>query len=214
MDNSDGITFTPGELAVVESPGFFSQKFSSVFAGYKTNQYVIIEHPVHNGRFVPLEDGIEIMIRFVENGVAYGFRSHILRISRLPFPLVYIEYPQRFESAVLRKEGRFPVELEAGICLFKSKDNPMGKLKGRILNLSRNGCLLRSPTPFDPESSLFISVPFPEFGRVEDLEVEVRGCRKSGSEYHVGLSFIDNLDTQWQTIEEYLERLESMQVRP
>lgn len=206
-------TFSPGIKIILESPSLFNQKFSSYFRGYKLNQYVIIEQPIHNNRPVPIDEETEVMVRFIENGRAYGFKAEVLGVAKRPYPLLFISFPQVVESSNLRRDERYPVRLKAAYSNEKMNGDASEKIEGQILNLSNNGCLLSSPEPAEAESYIFLSIPFPEQGLVTNLEAEVKACRKTGMEFHLGLNFLDKLDPQHKKIEGYLDNLKALQVR-
>lgn len=213
MESTTKIAFTPGVKVIVESPSLFNQKFTSYFRGYKTGQWVIIDQPLHNDRPIPLDVEIEVMVRFIIEGKAFGFKSEIMGLAKRPFPLVFLAYPENVESSNLRRDERYPVRLDAAFSLESQDGDSNEKTTGQILNLSLNGCLLTSTEPYDTETFLYLSIPFPEQGLVKNLETEVKACRKQDSEFHMGLNFVDKLDPQHKKIESYLENLKALQVR-
>ena len=206
-------TFSPGLRLIVEFPSIFNNKFNSLFRGFKQNQYVIIDHPIHNSLPVQLDEGIVCMVRFIEAGKACGFMSEVLGFARRPFPLVFLKYPESIESSNIRREERYPVRLNLAFSTDKESDNKNERVKGEILNLSSSGCLLSSPKSFSVETILYLVIPFPEHGLAVDLESEVKNCQKIEDINHMGLSFSDSLQPVHAKVNAYLENLKLLRVR-
>ncbi|MBW2090850.1 MAG: flagellar brake protein [Deltaproteobacteria bacterium] len=205
--------FSPGLKLIIEFPSIFNNKFNSIFRGFKQNQYIIIDHPIHNNLQVQLESGIVCMVRFIEAGRACGFESEIIDLAKHPYPLVFLKYPTSIESSALRSEERYPVKLNVVFSQEKEAESKNERLKGEILNLSQSGCLLGSPEPFPLDSFLYLVIPFPEHGLAVDLEGEVKNCQKMGEIYHIGLKFSDSLQPVHNIVAAYLDNLKLLRVR-
>jgi len=206
-------SFTPGLKLIIEFPSIFNNKFNSYFRGYKQNQYVILDHPMHNNLRVQLNEGIVCMIRFIETGKACGFMSEIIGLVKRPYPLLFLKYPATIESSNLRSEERYPVKLNVAFSLKKESESKEERIKGEILNLSESGCLLSSPEPFSREDFLYLVIPFPEHGLAVDLEAKVKNCQKINKMYQIGLKFSDRLHPVHNIVSAYLENLKLLRVR-
>ncbi len=211
MENK--ISFTPGARLIIEFPSIFKRRYYSSIIGHKQEQYIIIDHPVQDKRPLLLDEGMVCMVRYIEGGVACGFKTQVIGVSSRPYSLVFLEFPRSVESSNLRKEDRYPVSL-AGV-LSEERNIESSDPKSvvcDIRNISRGGCLVSSPEAFEPETMLFLTINLPEHGEADNLETEVKSCSKAGREYQLGLNFADLLNPAYKKIEAYLENLKLLQV--
>lgn len=211
MENK--ISFTPGARIIIEFPSLFKRRFYSSIMGYKQEQYIIIDHPAWDKRPLLLDEGMVCMVRYIENGLACGFKTQVIGVSSRPYPLVFLEFPRSIESSNLRKEDRYPVSLAGALSEEKSEESSDHKsLVCNILNISRGGCLVSSPEAFELETTLLLTINLPEQGEAENLETEVKSCSKAGQEYQLGLNFANLLNPAYKKVTAYLENLKLLQV--
>lgn len=211
MENK--ISFTPGARIIIEFPSLFKRRFYSSIIGHKQEQYIIIDHPAQDKRPLRLEEGMVCMVRYIEKGLACGFKTQIVGVSSRPYSLVFLEFPRSIESSNLRKEDRYPVSLAGALSEEKSEESSDHKsLVCDIINISRGGCLVNSPEAFEPETTLLLTINLPEQGEAENLETEVKSCSKAGQEYQLGLNFANLLNPAYKKVTAYLENLKLLQV--
>ena len=207
------ISFTPGARLIIEFPSLFKRRYYSFIIGHKQEQYIIIDHPVQGNRPLRLDEGMVCMVRYIENGLACGFKTEVIGVSNRPYSLVFLEFPRSVESSNLRKEDRYPVSIAGTLSVTRSEESSNDKsLVCDVINISRGGCLASSPEAFEPETMLFLTINLPEHGEAENLETEVKSCSKEGPEYQLGLNFADFLNPAYKKVEAYLENLKLLQV--
>jgi len=212
MENK--FSFTPDARIIIEFPSLFKRRYYSAIRGHKQDQYIIIDHPAQNNRLLPLEESMICMVRYIDNGLACGFKSQVLGTTLRPYPLAFLEFPTQIESSNLRKEERYPVSL-AGSYVKESteEDSAQTPLACDVINISGGGCLVASPEQAETETTIFLTISLPEEGDCEGLEAEVKSCTQSGMEYHLGLNFSDLLNPDYKKVAAYLDNLRKLQVR-
>ena len=207
------IVLHPGAKIIIEFPSLFRSKFTSCLRGFRQNHFVIIDHPQNKNLPVHIEEGTACLVRFINEGMACGFKSDYLGSTRHPFPLAFLSYPAHIESSNLRQEERYLVEIETAFSDRNFEESQGDQLTGQILNLSRSGCLLNSPENYEPNSFLYLTITIPKYGRAYDIEVEVKSAQKSSEGYMLGLSFINRLNPEHKKLDAYLDDIKLLQVR-
>ena len=205
--------FCPGVPAVLEVSETGKKKFTTYFRGYKTKQYLILDHPLSVGKPIHIPDGSSVVVRFIHEGSIIGFRTTAICHSSAPSPLMFLRFPQAVESSRLRKSERYPVSIE---CICSGK-RLMGAVdtypRATMLNLSEGGCMVEAVGDYDQGTFVFLTVFLPEQGRVDDVEAEVKRVDKKGDRFLLGLAFADLLDPGFEEIRGYLNLLKTYRVR-
>ncbi len=127
--------------------------------GYLDNTSLLTTAPVANGLRVPLRDGDKVVIRVFANQNAFAFDTFVLRVVKIPFDYLHLEFPTRIQGAVIRKSPRVKTRLITTISrqdaqgAFPAGDDPNRKT-GILLNLSADGALLEAKTPLTEKGGL------------------------------------------------------------
>lgn len=200
---------TPGTQLMVTLGGLDSH-LKTTFVGLERGRYVLFRTPQrnpHNGVYEYLYSGNETKVSFLFEGSLFSFASRVQSFTATPYPLVFVDFPERIESHNLRKEHRvecsFPVQAKCGnrIC------------QAMIMDLSRNGCSLAMPLATEdpapqPGDTLYIESPL--FGATGETRIKSQVRRmKAGAAAtaSLGLTF-DNLPSQVdQWIENYVAQV-------
>jgi c-di-GMP-binding flagellar brake protein YcgR len=205
--------FKPGAPAIIEIRGYPKIRFQTFFRGCKYNHFLIIDHPIRDGRPVPIGDDTQCIIRFISEGEIIGFRSVITALIRNPEALAFLRYPKSVEVSRLRQSDRYPVQIEAVCAPKKLAGHIDAYPRAMMLNLSEGGCLLESIESFDKGELVYLTVFIPERPPVIDLESEIKRVDKKGDKFHLGMAFTDLLDPNFEEIQGYLHLLKSYRVR-
>jgi c-di-GMP-binding flagellar brake protein YcgR len=206
--------FSPGLPLSIELPFLEKIRCASFFRGCKEYHYILIDHPVHNGLPVLLENNKPCVVRFIYEGNVFGFSGHIISAIRQPFPLVFLTYPHQLESLNLRTNPRYPVRIEATYTYQTPEGSAPGIGTGLIVNISEGGCLLEVEDSIDPGNRLTLSFTIPPQETVQELEVEVKRVKKGGEHAHLGLTFITPSESNTRKINEYLAHMKSLRISP
>lgn len=202
-----GLRFNAIALQAVKS------KFASNFAGYKHDQYIVIEHPIIDGVPMRLEEGTVWIIYFVHNGFIYEFTSQIIGATKSPFPLTFLSYPNSIDRTDLRIEKRYPVEVEAEFYLDPEEIGRENWLKGTIQDISLKGCQLKTKIPLLPGTIVHLALSLHDQGEIKNMTATAKNCRKAGDSYLVGLSFFDFTTPDYEKWSDYITRLIAVSLR-
>ena len=181
--------FSPGLAAVIELQGYPQTRFTTFFRGCKNNSFLIIDHPSQNGRIIPLADDTQCILRFIREGDIIGFKCRILSIVRNPAPLVFLTYPRSVESSRLRKNDRYPVQIECVLSPNPLKGQYHDLPRSTVLNLSMGGCLIESPKALEIDQTAYLTLFIPERKPVLDLEIEIKRSGQQGAVHQLGAAF-------------------------
>jgi c-di-GMP-binding flagellar brake protein YcgR len=213
MQMVDPEIFCPGVPAVMEVSEAGKKKYTTYFRGYKSKQYLILDHPTSSGKSIHIPDGTAVIIRFIHEGSIIGFRTTAICNAKAPSPLIFLRFPQAVESSRLRKSERYPVSIEC-ICSGKRLSGAVDSHpRATVLNLSEGGCMVEAIGDYDKGTLVFLTVFLPEQGRVDDVEAEVKRVDKKGDRLLLGLAFADLLDPGFEEIRGYLNMLKTYRVR-
>lgn len=203
----------PGIPAVIQIKGYSSLKLTTFVRGFKDKIYIIVDHPLHNGRPLNISEDTKCIVRFIHEGKVIGFRTIVLAAVKNPANLVFLRFPTSYETSSLRKFDRYPIKISA-VCAPRRLNGDIESMpRILMLNLSKGGCLVESPEPYSLGVLIYLTVFLPEQGQINDVEAEVKRCEKGEEKYYLGLSFADLLDPSYEQIKGYLHLLESYQVR-
>lgn len=202
-----GLHFNAIALQAVKS------KFASNFAGYKHNQYIVIEHPIVDGRPMRLEEGTVWIIYFVHNGFIYEFTAQVIGATKSPFLLTFLSYPDSIDRTDLRLERRYPVEIEAEFYLDLEEIGPENWLKGTIQDISLKGCQLKTKISLLPGTIIHLALSLRDQGEIKNITATAKNCQKAGDIFVVGLSFFNFTTQDYEKWSDYITRLNAVSLR-
>ena len=132
----DKILFSGIEVGTplsIEIPGM-DCRFKSRLLGLEPDQFLIIKLPTAPGINQRLEQGGNIVVRFVSNGSIIGLLSSIIQIHFEPIGVCFLTFPLHAERINLRKDKRVQ-------CFFPTIVNIKGfEFRGALLDMSIAGC--------------------------------------------------------------------------
>ena len=108
-------------------------KLSSRVVGVEHRDYLIIRTPSGAGG-VPLKPGKIFIVKYVHQGIVYGFKTHVLAAITHPANLLFIGYPKKVDEQGLRSENRYKCSLK---CVVKTTKYAG---PGTLVDISMNGC--------------------------------------------------------------------------
>ncbi|MBU0516213.1 MAG: flagellar brake protein [Proteobacteria bacterium] len=175
--------------------------------GVKEGQFLITERPVFFRGNLFSAVGCDCVVRFLHQGVMYGFITEVLHIQHHPCPLVYLAYPELVEKVNLRHEERYPVKVRSMV--FYQDVDEFKSVPGMMIDLSCSGCRVGCPLFIDTDERLELSFRLDDEPASDRLPAIVRHyCRNAAGVFEYGIMF----SQQEPTVRAYLGRLES-QVR-
>lgn len=110
--------------------------------GWEHNLYLMtgIVHSAGKGTSPKVND--QCKVRFLKDGVAYGFETKIISISLYPFPVMYFKFPKALEQFKIRKFNRIKSNITAQLL----DGNGTFIADATITDISEGGCGLTIPS--------------------------------------------------------------------
>jgi len=173
-------------------------------------RYLICSAPFLPGLWTVLNAPDQTTVRYLCEGVVYGFKCTLLTALAKPFQLLVLSYPEKIETVNLRQHQRVP-------CLIPAKAK-MGQTgwDGALLDLSLSGCCFVWDAPQDAEAAVSsgdemeISYRMPGLSEDQVARIKVTSVRKYGSRVTVGGSFADLSEGASKAIQTYLETAQKL----
>jgi len=186
-------------------------RLKSEFVGMTHHSFIIVSMPpaksIPNSSRI-YSKGTETIIRFVYQGIAYGFSSTISRALYKPSKLLFLTYPKDIEIYQLRNYERviclLPVNLEL------TTDETVA---GHVTDISKEGC------QFSAESAAFykkhelpskehehaISLQLPGFENTITISCQVMNINQTKEQVKIGLKFVSMSDDARERLYDFLE---------
>lgn len=111
--------------------------------GWERNLFLIVSLTHTGGKREQLKVHDACKIRFLKDGVAYGFESTILASILHPYPVIFLQYPKTIEQFTIRKFHRVKSDLHARLL----DENGRHISNATITNISVGGCGVRISLP-------------------------------------------------------------------
>lgn len=200
----------PGSQIIVEVsiPPRKKIKFKSTFVGLLPKQFLLIQLPDLNKNpelVGNIQQGVACTIRSLvekNEGAIIAFVTSIERNINIPAKMIVLSIPQRVVVQSLRKEARNATQLN-----FESTMNN-SLLKGVIVNLSFEGCLLsvkkEAEAIIKKGDSITFSVTDTTLRGVASIKGIVCNCKSSSSLSYFGIKFEEQ---SLETIKDLLMRV-------
>lgn len=188
-----------GQFISVEVLNKEDDYFNTALVGVKHGMYLILEMPSLH-RFSKLRDhlrvGQPLIIRTIcekTTGECLGFHSQVIGVSRIPYEVLFISWPQQMEVRALRTEKRRHTEIAA----VMSKQGNSESLPGTITDLSAGGCcfeLTVDPAVLRIKAKLLhLRFSDPATGIEQRRLSRVCSQRKEGNRIVIGFAFVEEL---------------------
>lgn len=142
--------------------------------------------------------GTRIIIRYIDNGTMFGFKSSVIHFMSDPVRLIFIKCPSKIERQDLRKSIRINCYLPANVIIIDHR------IEGAIIDISRNGCYFTVKEAKVENNQILqvgneISVNFHLPGVEKELTVagKQKIIKKDGDSVSIGIEF-DKLNIEAQ----------------
>src|SRR5271157_246046 len=114
-------------------------RISMSLSGWVEETFIIATgFPLRN---IELTSSDDCIIRYLKEGVAFGFQTSMLLKQQYPLPIIFFKYPEIITSMPFRKTHRVKTNIRARMMAQKGeKKNSIDD--ARIIDLSETGCLL------------------------------------------------------------------------
>lgn len=191
--------------------GTHSERVRGLLVGQRTPEYLIVEiSKKHNWSEVQewfLEASTVIIRGVLAQGQIIAAVASFLSVVSRPQRMVFLSYPERFETRILRQTPRLEVNLDAvirgapGLPSPFSEESGLIELKGAIKDISRGGISFETKVIPKLENEdlngLVVEIEIFDEGRsLLKIQAEIRGSKQSGDDIIFGL-LVDRDDKQF-----------------
>lgn len=131
--------FTVGQQVSVETSD--GQHLGTRLLGWEQPAFLITGMLNADGKQVSLSTGERCKIRFLKDGVAYGFETTVTRAFFQPHPVIFLKYPTTIEHVQIRRFYRIKTNIFAR--LLDGNGACVGE--GMIIDICGGGCAMKLP---------------------------------------------------------------------
>jgi c-di-GMP-binding flagellar brake protein YcgR len=172
----------PGTELMLEVDGVYGH-LKSELIGMRPGHYLIIRTPAGPPGFSSkLYRGNTILVRYLAEGTACGFQTHIMTNITEPEPLTFIECPRLVQEKTLRSARRLDTYLPCKVAVQEQT------VKGNIIDLSRTGfrCVLPAHVNERP-LRVHMGDPIVTAVHLEGAPVRLTGTVRNVNTFHAAL---------------------------
>jgi len=162
-------------------------KYSSFFRGFVPQRCIFLDMPKRDGKLVSLPKSKTLLIRYIHQGIMFGFRAMVNHEYIAPFQILIVDFPKQIEERNLRRSERIKTFIPISIRLPENA----GPVGGAMMDLSREGALLSIDEGGLPVvgETVRISLKLPSGAVIDDLDCAVRNLREPKSLRMIGVEF-------------------------
>jgi len=171
-------------------------RIKSLMVGIEHGRYIIIriseQDLIGNFRSEAVLDS-PMIIRYLHNGVIYGFKTKVINVVSRPAKLFFVEYPASVEEFSVRTKSRYECVLPASTMFGNDIVDMI------IIDISREGCQAMIKLPGQKRDELYghiqvnkkidMQVQFPGSDGKYDLSGTIRNVGKEPEKIILGVLF-------------------------
>lgn len=183
----DKVIFEVGQALSMEN--YFRTYVTTYVLGWEKGVFLLTRAIWGRSKEPQLKSRDICKVRFLREGVAYGFETVVLSVQFVPSPIMFLRYPEQVERVELRRAPRCRISVPVRLTDVSGTENA-----GAVMDdLSEGGCLLRVPIEADREFPVDVTyrVSFVIVEKPFSIASEVRKLEKRGADWSIGLSFTD-----------------------
>lgn len=186
------------------------EKTEGLFIGAESPRFMIVRLPLGIDQSF-LHEGTSLSVSYVASGNINRFQSTILHLMK-KFPLVFLSYPETYETTALRKEARISCHIPATVSIERKA------MKGLVTDISNHGCrfIVKIPAKFKPYrvavlSDILLSLSLYGEEPLDELKGKVRNTNVDESKIVLGIEF-DKLEEPYShKLKGFIERIDVLQ---
>jgi len=204
------LELTMGNELVVMLPGRPGGYRGSII-GFDAYEYIVANVRMPQAIRSSLSYRDEIIVKYLNEGTVYGFRSNILNHVTRPAPLVFFTYPNSIEKLDLRRASRFNCNIDGTIYTMEGKGYDC-----LVLNVSETGCMVaasanaRDPlNNVDVDDDMLVAMQLGSLGTIK-LPIAIKNISKEKGTVRFGSMFLDISDEERSLLIRYVEKIERL----
>ena len=175
--------------------------------GYADGQRLIVSYPKTE---LSLSVGDEMVARFVTGDKVFAFQTKIIKLNKMPYQYMHLDYPIGVQGKMTRRGVRVPVKPRSiGLTMHDGQE----ELKVSLADLSGSGARLVAPKRLGQiDDKFMIDMQIPYSSQVITLPCVIRYIRSDlcvdktsiSTSYHHGVSFDGLADEALSFIESFV----------
>jgi len=195
--------FQVGLTLSVES--YYKTHLTTLVLGWEKDAFILAKAIYVQGQPAKISTNDLCKIRFLKDGIAYGFETEVVAVQFFPYPLMFLKYPGNVQCLKLRVAPRFKANLAT-----KFSDAAGVHLSDAVmLDISEGGCGLQVPVQegkeLSPEAGY--SIAFKLLDREITIGCVVRKLDKGKDVYFLGMEFSNVTAQNKETLAMFLDFL-------
>jgi c-di-GMP-binding flagellar brake protein YcgR len=165
-------------------------KYPSFFRGYSYPKYILLDGPISRGLPVVSVSGTPYVVRFIHDGMVYGYDSMLMKQYTSPVNLWVMRYPDEIQTVNLRKSLRVNTFIPATF-----RGGEVG-ITGAFIDISEGGGLFSGTgaAAIQPGLVAHMDLMLPNGDKVAGLECKICSVKPEGGKVMLGINF-DQRDT-------------------
>lgn len=185
------------------------EKIMVTLVGWDEKVFILAKSPFFRSTKITSDD--DCVIRYVKDGIAYGFKTRMLSMQYIPETMVFFRYPDEIKSMPFRKSKRVRTNIPARL-LKKEEENRFTTVDAKIIDISETGCLVEvgydsSTSKLERNNQFFIN--FKIFDRSIELDCSIKNLRQKDNSLHIGSEFINVSEVVKETIASFISMVDS-----
>jgi c-di-GMP-binding flagellar brake protein YcgR len=168
---------------------YYKTHMTTELVGWEKDAFVLTKAIYIQGQPAKIKNNDTCTVRFLNEGVAYGFTSEVITIQFFPFALMFLKYPAKFETLKIRVAPRYRTDLPARL-LDASGAFIVDAI---LLDISEGGCGLKVPIQQgkEPVPETGYAISFKILDREVGLGCVVKKLAMAQDAYILGMEFVN-----------------------
>ncbi len=196
-----------GTVLQIQSKGTKGYGLSSL-VGKERGVYLIVHTPAIPNFFMKLNKERQVIVRYIHEGVVYGFQCTLIHFIEKPVRLSFLSYPENIETINLRTHERVSCFLPASASVKNAV------YEGVVLDLSISGCsFYHMPEDIDSfpriENEEAVTLSLQLMGGMDECSVTavVKNSRRDNRKVMIGSEFRDMSPEIKEEIKKYIQKI-------
>ncbi|MDH3359544.1 MAG: flagellar brake protein [Desulfobulbaceae bacterium] len=167
-------------------------RFNTTFIGLIKGRYLLVNRP-ESQKNIALSANDQLAVRYIAGNQVFGFISTLATITTNPFPIMFIDLPECYETLNLRKDDR--IQCFQPAILYKESLEE----KGKLTDISKSGCRIiinkqNDNSPFanlKANNEIFCSLQLPDIENNLYTKGIIRVSESLKTKTKLGIQFLN-----------------------
>lgn len=180
-------------------------RFSTTFIGLIKNKYLLLHRPDQRQKLT-LSPNEHLAVRYIAGSQIFGFSTTLAAIIAKPYPIIFIDHPECYETLNLRQDDR--IKCFQPVTIFKDSEETTGK----VTDISKSGCRIiinkqekdSAFADLKVSTDIFCTLQLPENDNELYTKGIIRVVEQQKDKIRMGVQFIDLDENVQNSIERYI----------